>query len=228
MVLIDNNQQVVTNFNRGKAIFTTFCAACHGADKKGDASLGYPSLADIKTRLTADQVLAKIKAGGGKMPAFEPIIKGEEDAIIAFLFDDQSATAARRPGGITKNMHPLIDTLPRWMNATAYSNWNAAFKPPSSTLNAINLNTGDYEWKIVSERGSGGPTVTAGGLVFVNSGSFKAFDKDTGKMLWDSKIIGVANAASYMVKNKQYVTVSVGGTPDSPGAAFVTFELPDK
>jgi quinoprotein glucose dehydrogenase len=73
-----------------------------------------------------------------------------------------------------------------------------AVLPPWGTLNAINLNTGEYAWKIPlgqypdlaangqKDTGSenyGGPIVTAGGLVFIGATNFdrkfRAFDKTT-------------------------------------------------
>jgi quinoprotein glucose dehydrogenase len=74
-----------------------------------------------------------------------------------------------------------------------------AVAPPWGTLNAINLNTGEYVWKIplgeypdLAAKGQkntgtenyGGPVVTAGGLVFIAATNFdkkfRAFDKHTG------------------------------------------------
>ena len=71
-----------------------------------------------------------------------------------------------------------------------------AVAPPWGTLNAINMNTGEYAWKIplgeypelaakgMKNTGSenyGGPIVTAGGLVFIAAtlydNKFRAFDK---------------------------------------------------
>src|SRR6266849_5397540 len=77
-----------------------------------------------------------------------------------------------------------------------------AVAPPWGTLNAINLNTGDYLWKIplgeypeLASKGQkntgtenyGGPIVTAGGLLFIGATNFdkkfRAFDKSTGELL---------------------------------------------
>src|SRR4029079_3030896 len=82
-----------------------------------------------------------------------------------------------------------------------------AIAPPWGTLSAINLNTGEYAWKIplgeypelaangIQDTGSenyGGPIVTAGGLVFIGATcfdkKFRAFDKDTGKRLWETTL----------------------------------------
>ena len=77
--------------------------------------------------------------------------------------------------------------------------------PPWGTLNAINLNTGEYVWKIplgeypelaakglknTGTENYGGPLVTAGGLVFIGATNFdkkfRAFDKSTGALLWET------------------------------------------
>ena len=88
-----------------------------------------------------------------------------------------------------------------------------AIAPPWGTLNAINLNTGEYAWKIplgeypalvakgMKDTGSenyGGPIVTAGGLVFIAATNFdrkfRAFDKQTGKLLWETTLPFAGNA----------------------------------
>ena len=92
---------------------------------------------------------------------------------------------------------------------------------------AVNANTGDIAWQTtlgindalpegkqnVGGSGSAGPTATAGGLVFVgatNDRRFRAFDSQTGKELWVTKVDGTVNAnpMTYQGKNgKQYVAV---------------------
>ena len=80
-----------TPFTRGKALYATHCQACHGIDKNGDAD--YPSLAGLKSRMTEEEVLIKIRGGGGRMPSFANIIAGKEEAIISFLFNNDSQSA---------------------------------------------------------------------------------------------------------------------------------------
>jgi len=88
-----------------------------------------------------------------------------------------------------------------------------AVEPPWGTLNAINLDTGEIAWKIpfgeypelvakgIRDTGSenyGGPVVTAGGLVFIGAtdrdSKFHAFDKATGKLLWQTTLPAAGNA----------------------------------
>ena len=97
-----------------------------------------------------------------------------------------------------------------------------AVAPPWGTLNAINLNTGEYAWKIplgeypelaaqgIKDTGTenyGGPIVTAGGLVFIGATNFdrkfRAFDKDTGKLLWETTMVNSGNATPATYRNRR-------------------------
>ena len=122
-------------------------------------------------------------------------------------------------------------------------------KPPWGTLNAVDLNTGDIKWKVplgeyaeLTARGIpptgtenyGGPVVTAGGLIFIGASAdetFRAFDKDTGKILWKAKLpfSGNATPSTYMIKGKQYVVISAGGGKSGrrAGGNIIAFALPD-
>src|SRR5215467_11813179 len=122
-------------------------------------------------------------------------------------------------------------------NSTGYNKFLTkegypAIAPPWGTLNAINLNTGEFEWKIplgeypelaaqgMKNTGSenyGGPIVTAGGLVFIAATNFdrkfRAFDKDTGKLLWETVMPSSGNCtpATYEVNGRQYVVIAAAG-----------------
>ncbi len=92
-------------------------------------------------------------------------------------------------------------------------------RPPWSRLIAVNANTGEIAWQTtlgvndnlpegkrnVGGSGSAGPTVTAGGLVFVGATDdrrLRAFDSKTGKELWATKLpaSGNANPMTYQRK----------------------------
>jgi quinoprotein glucose dehydrogenase len=62
----------------------------------------------------------------------------------------------------------------------------------------------------------GGPIVTAGGLVFIGASfdsQFRAFDIDTGKVLWSDTLPASAQATpmTYMWQGRQYVVIANGG-----------------
>ena len=63
---------------------------------------------------------------------------------------------------------------------------------------------------------AGGPTVTAGGLVFIGASAdekFRAFDIDTGAKLWetDTPAPAMATPMTYSVGGRQFVVVAAGG-----------------
>ena len=122
--------------------------------------------------------------------------------------------------------------------------------PPWGTLSAIDLNTGTIIWQVPfgnypgmggdypSPTGTfnmGGPVVTAGGLVFLGGSMdemFRAFDKESGEVLWETKLPagGYATPAVYAVDGRQYIVIAAGGggKPGTrPGDAYVAFTLSD-
>jgi quinoprotein glucose dehydrogenase len=98
-------------------------------------------------------------------------------------------------------------------------------------LNAIDLTTGDYLWKIplgefseltvkgIPPTGTeqyGGPIVTAGRVVFIaatQDEKFRAFDKRTGAIVWEATLpaSGYATPSMYMIGGRQYVVIAAGG-----------------
>lgn len=125
----------------------------------------------------------------------------------------------------------------------------AAIKPPWGQLTAIDLNRGEIVWQVLlgehkelTARGipqtgtqnMGGSVVTAGGLVFIGATQdekFRAFDKQTGKVLWEADLPagGYASPCTYEVNGKQYVVIAAGGggkPRTKAGDAFVAFALP--
>jgi len=124
-----------------------------------------------------------------------------------------------------------------------------AMEPPWGTLNAIDLNKGEIAWKIplgeypelaakgLRDTGTenyGGPVVTAGGVVFIGASNhdrkFHAFDKATGKLLWETTLPAGGNAtpATYEVKGRQFIVIGAGGgkSGEPSGGKYVAFALP--
>jgi quinoprotein glucose dehydrogenase len=123
-------------------------------------------------------------------------------------------------------------------------------------LVAYDLNEGTIKWRTTlgtipglaaraikntgSIRPRSGPIVTAGGLIFVGSGGdgyVHAFDKDTGKILWETDIAGNPDGipAVYEVGGRQYVAwYAAGGGGDgvvtratkSEAQGYYVFALP--
>jgi quinoprotein glucose dehydrogenase len=124
-----------------------------------------------------------------------------------------------------------------------------AIKPPWGRLTAIDLNKGKFAWQAVlgeipelmargipptGTENFGGTIVTAGGLVFIGATKdekFRAFDKLTGKVLWEHQLNagGYAAPCTYAVGGRQFVVIAAGGggkLNTKTGDAFVAFALP--
>jgi quinohemoprotein ethanol dehydrogenase len=96
--------------------------------------------------------------------------------------------------------------------------------------------TGDLVWRQIFEGyGQAGSVVTAGGVVFVGTGSntagyFFAFDAETGDLLWKFNTgAGIFSSPSvYMVDGEQFVTVASGGGDRGRrgGDLILSFALP--
>lgn len=80
----------------------------------------------------------------------------------------------------------------------------------------------------------GGPIVTAGGLVFIGATNydkkFRAFDKSTGELLWETTLpfSGNATPATYSVGGRQFIVIAAGGGKDpksKSGGVYVAFSL---
>src|SRR6202045_2955522 len=83
-------------------------------------------------------------------------------------------------------------------------------------VTAVDYNTGKIRWQVKTPQPMiGGILATAGGLVFTGEGNgwFKAYDADTGSVLWKFQAGAGVNAppSSYTVDGKQYIVVAAGG-----------------
>jgi quinoprotein glucose dehydrogenase len=133
----------------------------------------------------------------------------------------------------------------RFVDPQGYS----AIKPPWGQFAAVDLNKGEIIWQVplgefkeLTARGIpptgtqniGGSLVTAGGLVFIGATQdekFRAFDKATGKVLWEAELPagGYASPCTYEAAGKQYVVIAAGGggkPRTKSGDAYLAFGLP--
>ena len=66
----------------GKVVFERVCATCHGSDAKGDQG---PSL--VPMTMEYDELLAKVRQGGGEMPAISKtkVTDDEVKQVLEYL-----------------------------------------------------------------------------------------------------------------------------------------------
>jgi quinoprotein glucose dehydrogenase len=231
----------------GRQVYLSQCSACHGENRKGSPP-EIPSLVDIRKHLDASQIGEILQSGKGRMPSFPNLDPSKDQyyALIEYLINGEpqhtsGANSLRGPVEYdSTGYHKFLD--PEGYPANA---------PPWGTLNAINLDSGEYVWKItlgqypelvargLPDTGSenyGGPVVTAGGLLFIGATvrdkKIRAFDKASGKLLWEAKLpfSAIATPATYEVNGRQFVVIAAGGLrdPSTPagGGVYVAFALP--
>ncbi|MEP6729827.1 MAG: PQQ-binding-like beta-propeller repeat protein [bacterium] len=226
-----------------KSMFNNNCASCHREDMRGTPGQ-IPSLVDIGTRKSRDELATIIRRGQGRMPAFGEMLDGGAiNDLVNFLVTghDVVETARSNPNFLKYRN----DGYNIFLDPDGYP----ATKPPWGTLNAIDLNKGVIRWKIpfgeypalvaqgVTNTGTdnyGGPVVTTNGLLFIGATTydkkFHVFDKRTGALLWETTLPASGNATPslYMVDGREYVVIACGGGKNGApsGGTFVAFALP--
>lgn len=249
----DNEQ--LTQGASGQMLYMANCTACHGPGRKGNPVSGFPSLVDIKNRRSKEYISNLISNGKGMMPAFTRLTDPEKQVLISFLLGEEKkgpsltkVTKGKEPGLNEAKKSPYVAYKITGFGKFLDSKGLPAITPPWGRLNAINLNTGEYLWKVpfgtypeltakgiptTGAESYGGPVVTASGLLFIagtKDKKFRVYNKRNGKLLRETELpaAGFATPSTYEVNGKQYVVVACGGNKlGAPsGDSYVAFALP--
>jgi len=229
-----------------RKLYLSNCSSCHKANMAGSPP-EFPSLRNIGKKYSESQLADFIKKGGGRMPSFAQLGNAPVRAIATYLATGKETMA--KGTWNTAKMGPWLKYMSDGYNKFLDPDGYPAVKRPWGTLTAINLNTGKFAWRIpfgeypklvkkgIRNTGSenyGGPLVTKGGLLFIaatdHDNKIHAFDKTTGKLLWEATLPAAGNAtpATYEVNGRQYVVIAAGGGKwGAPsGGSYVAYALP--
>ena len=228
------------------SLYQAECAGCHGADRRGSPGGEVPSLIGVADRYTEGEIVSVLMQGVDRMPSFARLGFGRVVAIKDFLAHGKDV--ATTPMDAAKDLQELkytFDGYPQLLDPDGYP----GIKPPWGTLNAINLNSGEYVWTVplgeypqlaatsTGPTGSanyGGSVVTAGGLLFIAATNydrkFRAFDKLTGRLLWQTLLPASGNATPsvYEAGGREMVVIAAGGgrSKEPSRGVYVAFALP--
>lgn len=243
--------------SRGQRWYMFYCIACHGPEKKGVPAGGIPSLVDLGARVPRADAVKLMATGRKMMPGFTSLSLADREAIAGYLYGDDDHGAVGAPvADAPRDGNFETSGYAQFVDRNGYpaqrkfldADGNPAIAPPWGTLNAIDLNSGEYLWKIplgenaqlaargIKGTGSenyGGPLVTAGGLVFIaatKDGELRAFDRTSGEVVWHTPLPAPAFAtpATFMVDGRQFVVIACGGAKlgTKAGDSYVAFALP--
>ncbi len=234
-------EETLAGLTLGEKTYKMVCSNCHGADRKGNPLSNYPSLIDIGKKMTPKTIQTLITNGKGMMPGLPTMGATEKQAVIDFMLGIEK----KEVDATSTSKEPYLRFKGTGYNKFLDSKGHPAIGPPWGTLNAIDLNTGEYLWKIpfgehddlkdktTGSENYGGPVVTASGLLFIaatKDGKFRVFNKKNGQLLWETLLPAAAFAtpSTYAVNGKQYVVVACGGTKlgAKKGNQYVAFALP--
>lgn len=228
--------------NDDTSLYNAKCAACHRTDRSGTPAA--PSLLDIGARKTREQLIDVIRHGTGRMPGHPDLGTKNTNDLVEFLITgkDRGADPDLKKQPTYLKYRSDGETL--WRDPDGYP----PLTPPWGTLNAIDLNAGTIRWQIpfgeypelvakgLRNTGSdnyGGPVVTASGLVFIGATNFDrkfhAYDKLTGKLLWETTLPAAGNATPsiYAIDGREFIVIACGGGKNGApsGSTIVAFAL---
>lgn len=235
-----------TPTSTGKQLYENTCAVCHKADRTGEPP-EFPSLVGIDQRYSARDIQAIVQRGDGRMPAFKGLSNDETAAIAAYILSGKN-DIVQSPAPDPSMAGYMLGVHSRFLDIDGYP----AITPPWGSLTAIDLNKGTIEWRIpfgeypelaakgllnTGSENYGGGVITSGGLFFIGAtnydAKFHAFDKYSGKLLWEATLPAAGNAtpAVYEANGREFVVIAAGGGKNpkaQPGGSYIAFALPEK
>jgi quinoprotein glucose dehydrogenase len=244
-------------FDRGQSIYQSNCQLCHGANLQGQPIGGIPSLIGVTDRLGHVEFEEVVMGGRGTMPAFPQLRDGGFEMLHMYLSNPDLALTTEQDNEVASTEMPAepVRYQSGWFHVLD-SQGVPVIEPPWFRLTAYDMNEGTIKWQIpvgevdhlieqgIEDTGSaiflrGGPSVTAGGLVFLSTDDMlRAYDSENGEELWVRELPGAGEGipAIYEIDGRQFVVVAAtegrrwgqqpaAETPRVP--QYVAFALPE-
>ncbi|MDT0606553.1 PQQ-binding-like beta-propeller repeat protein [Croceitalea rosinachiae] len=228
--------------NFGESLAQIHCARCHGGKLQGLGAI--PELQNVKKRFPIDSIQNIIQNGKGAMPGMPNLSDSEINGIANYISGIAEETDHRVEESAVKVPYAVAG-FGRFKDDRGFPVMN----PPWGTLNAIDLNTGEYIWKVPlgneetlndpnypvsGTENYGGPVITAGGVLFIaatKDEKFRAYNMRSGSLLWETNLPagGYATPATYQIDGKQYIVIACGGGKmgTKSGDEYRAYALPD-
>jgi len=230
--------------SKGELFYLDNCAVCHMKNLSGNVQSGYPSLLDTKSTMNRGEVLAIINNGKGMMPGYAGVDKESKRAVVDYIMGIEEEKL-KEPVSIDER----YDIPYKHTGYTKFLDANGlpAISPPWGTLNAIDLNSGEFLWKIpfgevdslmdlgfpiTGTENYGGPIITENGLLIIaasKDSKIRIFNRHSGQLLWEDRLpaSSFATPSTYEVRGRQYIALACGGEKlgTKPGNKIVAYAL---
>ena len=232
-------KKVTNNTSQPINIYNKQCLMCHGIDYKGSGN--NPSIIGMRDKYNFNELKSIIKNGKGFMPGYSFLENQKLKVLINYILQ-------LNDGDMTdlSLMNQEVFYTSTGYNKFLTNDGYPAINPPWGSLNAVNLNTGNIEWKIplgqteigqknnilTGSENYGGPIVTKSGIIFIAATSDKkirAFDSRNGDLIWENELpyAGFATPSYYEINGIPYIAIASGGGKlgTKSGDTYVVFSI---
>ncbi len=140
--LVENS--VWNKMTNSRELYESNCASCHKTDMSGFPP-NFPTLLDLSELYDQEDFIEFTVNGAGRMPAYSYLTETELEAITRYvLYGEEKEVDRGRNLRSPYELKYLFAGYEKFLDPDGYP----AMQPPWGTLNALDLDTGEYRWQI--------------------------------------------------------------------------------